>query len=231
MADLIEFDFSPEQFSGTARIFPLPNLVLFPHVIQPLHIFERRYCLMLEDALRSDQLVAMGLLEPGWENDYEGCPPIAPTLCLGRVVSVSQQPDGLYNILLAGLRRARLLRELPSENSFRRGEVELLDDLYRPGGADERARLRRHLLECYLHWLPQGKATVEHVEQLRVSQITLGALIDILAFTMPIDIKIKRELLEELDIDRRARRLIRFLTPQEDVYLSDANFPPPFSLN
>jgi len=86
-------------------------------------------------------------------------------------------------------------------------------------------------LECYLHWLPQGKATVEHVEQLRVSQITLGALIDILAFTMPIDIKIKRELLEELDIDRRARRLIRFLTPQEDVYLSDANFPPPFSLN
>ena len=70
--------FDADTFSGVARLFPLPNLVLYPHVMQPLHIFEDRYREMLEDALAGDRLIAMALLEPGWETDYESRPPIAP---------------------------------------------------------------------------------------------------------------------------------------------------------
>ena len=54
------------QFCGTARLFPLPNLVLFPSVIQPLHIFEPRYRQMMADALDGDRLLALVLLKPGW---------------------------------------------------------------------------------------------------------------------------------------------------------------------
>ena len=65
MADRRDVEQLPHDFSGTVRLFPLPNLVMFPHVVQPLHIFEPRYREMLEDALEHDRLLAMALLQPG----------------------------------------------------------------------------------------------------------------------------------------------------------------------
>ena len=64
----------PDDFDGLVRMFPLPNLVLFPHVIQALHIFEPRYCDLLTESLESDHLITMALLIPGWENHYKGKP-------------------------------------------------------------------------------------------------------------------------------------------------------------
>src|SRR5438132_9947498 len=63
-------------FNGLARLFPLPNLVLFPHVVQGLHIFEPRYRQLMTDALAADKLISVVLLKPGWEDDYEEKPPI-----------------------------------------------------------------------------------------------------------------------------------------------------------
>ena len=63
-------------FGGVARLFPLPNLVLFPHVVQGLHIFEPRYRQLMADALAADRLIALVLLKPGWEKDYDGRPAI-----------------------------------------------------------------------------------------------------------------------------------------------------------
>ena len=83
MSSFDDLSFAPQEFSGKVRLFPLPNLVLFPHVMQPLHIFEPRYRFLLEDALATDRLIAMALLAPGWENDYEGRPPLYPMACLG----------------------------------------------------------------------------------------------------------------------------------------------------
>ena len=54
--------------AGMARLFPLPNMVLFPHVVQPLHVFEPRYRQMTADALAGDRLIAVTLLQPGWED-------------------------------------------------------------------------------------------------------------------------------------------------------------------
>ena len=51
-------------------LFPLPNVVLFPGAVLPLHIFEERYKTMTADALAGKSLVAMALLRPGWEKDY-----------------------------------------------------------------------------------------------------------------------------------------------------------------
>src|SRR5262249_61215492 len=99
--------------AGPARLFPLPTLVLFPHVLQPLHIFEPRYRQMTADALAGDRLIAMALLRPGWEKDYEGRPPIYSVICVGRIVAEKRLPDGRFNILLRGVSRARVRRELP----------------------------------------------------------------------------------------------------------------------
>jgi Lon protease-like protein len=53
------------NFGGIARLFPLPHLVLFPQVVQGLHIFEPRYRQLMADVLADDQLMALVLLKPG----------------------------------------------------------------------------------------------------------------------------------------------------------------------
>src|ERR1700752_3118620 len=99
-----------EHFSGTARLFPLPNLVLFPSLLQALHIFEPRYRQMTADALAGDRLIAMVLLRPGWEADYDGRPPVHEVACLGRIAAEQRLPDGRFNLQLRGLSRARIVR-------------------------------------------------------------------------------------------------------------------------
>src|SRR5271170_3702492 len=148
------FLLQPEHFSGVARLFPLPNLVLFPHVLQPLHIFEPRYRALVEEAMAADRLIAMALLEPGWEPDYEGRPPVSGIACLGRITTARRLDDGRYNILLAGLKRVRLLRELPPKKLFREAQVELCDDFYPAGGAVQRPLAQRRLVEAFRRSLP-----------------------------------------------------------------------------
>src|SRR5881227_3891120 len=114
------------NFPGTARLFPLPNLVLFPHVVQPLHVFEPRYREMTADALAGDRLIALALLQPGWEADYEGRPAVHPIACLGRVVADQLLPDGRYNLLVRGLSRLRLLGEVPDDKPYRTARAELV---------------------------------------------------------------------------------------------------------
>src|SRR5206468_10763458 len=95
--------FALTHFAGRARLFPLPNMVLFPHVVQPLHVFEPRYRQMTADALAGDRLIALTLLQPGWEEEYEARPAVHPVACLGRVVADQLLPDGRYNLLVRGI--------------------------------------------------------------------------------------------------------------------------------
>src|SRR5262249_47808902 len=81
-------------FNGLARRFPLPNLVLFPHVVQGLHIFEPRYRQLMTDALATDRTISIVLLRPGWEEEYDEKPAIEPVACLGRIVWHEKMSDG-----------------------------------------------------------------------------------------------------------------------------------------
>ena len=95
----------------TLPVFPLPNVLLFPHVFLPLHIFEPRYSAMVDDALEGDRIIGMTLLKPDWESDYDVRPPIYPVGCAGLITSAQRHPDGRYNIVLRGLEKFRVLGE------------------------------------------------------------------------------------------------------------------------
>jgi ATP-dependent Lon protease len=229
------FLLQPEHFSGVARLFPLPNLVLFPHVLQPLHIFEPRYRALVEEAMAADRLIAMALLEPGWEPDYEGRPPLSGIACLGRITTAQRLDDGRYNILLAGLKRVRLLRELPPKKLFREAQVELFDDFYPSGAAVQRPLAQRRLVEAFRRSLPNMPEAHEQLDQLLAGDVCLGTLTDILAYTLDLDPAIKQRLLAEQNVDRRAALLLDQL---EQAGLSPAmaagrgkDFPPGFSSN
>ncbi|MBC8116516.1 MAG: LON peptidase substrate-binding domain-containing protein, partial [Candidatus Saccharimonas sp.] len=87
-------DAALEHFSGLAPLFPLPNVVLFPHGLLPLHIFESRYRQMTADALNGEQLIAMSLLQPGWEKTpNQLLPPIHSMVGLGQIVAHERLDD------------------------------------------------------------------------------------------------------------------------------------------
>src|SRR5580700_1949382 len=104
-----------EGFSCTARLFPLPNLVLFPHVVQPLHVFEPRYRQLTADALAGDRLIVMALLRPGWEPGDDGQPPLFSVACLGQIVAHKELEDERSILLLRGVSRVRILEEIPTD--------------------------------------------------------------------------------------------------------------------
>jgi hypothetical protein len=95
-------------------VFPLPNVVFFPKTTLPLHIFEPRYRQMVAHALDRDRLIAVALLKPGWEKDYQGAPDYYPVATLGRITEHEKLEDGRYNILLEGIERVHLLEDQPA---------------------------------------------------------------------------------------------------------------------
>jgi len=230
-----DLTFSPEEFSGRVRLFPLPKLVMFPHVIQPLHIFEPRYRQMLEDALAGDRMLAMALLASGWEHDYEGRPPVHPVACLGRVATHQRLEDGRYNLLFFGLRRVKLVRELALDKPYRTAEAHLLEDQYPAAAAGDRVALRRELLKVFRRALPALPQAQEPLDELLGSEVSLGALTDIVAYTLKLDLPFKQQLLSEPNVDRRARLLLgaleRDTKSAAPACSRSAKFPPEFSEN
>ena len=235
MASFDELSFAADSFSGHVRLFPLPNFVLFPHVMQPLHLFERRYRELFEDALQGDGLIAMALLEPGWENDYEGRPALYPMACLGRISAYFQLSDGTYNVLVLGLRRVKLVRELKPGACSARPRWQLCDDVYPVRPLARRRALQRNFREALQRFLPGHPAAQEQLDQLLDDNVPLGTLTDVLGYMLDLDVAQKHLLLHEVDVYRRAELLLAHLSPRTAGAIATPAlpcvFPPVFSTN
>jgi Lon protease-like protein len=186
-------------------LFPLPNVVLFPNVFLPLHIFEPRYREMVADALASDRMIGMVLLRPGWNRDYEGRPPIYPVGCSGLLTHNERLPDGRYHIVLRGIERFRIVEEdhaLP----YRRGVVEPLLDT--PLDASAKAAILRHRskLESML-----GSATSSAGDPRMPASMSDEDLVNALAQYLDLEPLEKQALLEKPCLRTRAESLVELL--------------------
>ena len=234
MSAFDDLSFSPEDFSGKVRLFPLPNLVLFPHVMQPLHIFEARYRDLLEDALAGDRLVAMAVLTAGWEKAYDGRPPLHPMACLGQITTHVRLDDGTYNVLLLGLQRVRLVREMQPVHRFREAQVELCNDRYEACPASRQKALRQQLHDRLIEVLPMLPEAQEQLDQLLGSGIALGALTDVISYMLDLDLAHKQSLLSEVDVYRRTELLLAHFAEamaKQAAGRTEVGFPPEFSMN
>src|SRR5712691_4695204 len=95
----------------TIPIFPLEDVMLFPGMSVPLHIYEPRYKAMVADALKGNRIIGLVLLRPGYEKDYERSPSVFQVGCAGVINEVEELPNGEYNIVLGALTKYRITRE------------------------------------------------------------------------------------------------------------------------
>lgn len=222
-------DFDAASFSGEVRVFPLPGVVLFPQVVVPLHIYEERYQELMQTALDGDRLIAMAMLKPGWEPDYEGRPPLETVACLGQITSHQQLADGSYNLMLAGVERIRLIEELEPPVAFRRYRAELLPSVEASANAANR-ELHERLVTVFKQMLPDGSPPGP-LQKLFEASTPLGLLADLAAHTLPLSNELKLQALAEVDDVRRAKALVLALESMAgEMELLDG-FPPSFSSN
>ena len=187
-------------------IFPLPDLALFPNTLLPLHIFEPRYRAMVTDALARDRRLAIVGLKPGYEGDYAGHPAVHEVAGLGRIVKCERMATGRFNLLLKGELRIRIERELPSDTLYRLVQsVELQDSGAErdsvPPLLDEVKRACRRILEMVRRATPEMEETL-------AAAAAPGVLCDQLASAVVPSPAARQALLEELDVERRLRRLL-----------------------
>jgi ATP-dependent Lon protease len=217
----------PPSFSGEVRLFPLPDLVMFPSNLLPLHIFESRYREMLEDAMQGDQLITMATLLRGFEHEHLSRPPIAPVVCIGQVAAHEKTDQGTYNLMLVGLRRARILYEIEPVRPYRRAKVQIIGDVS-SGAYQAGSELGERLAYRVLENLPAAQSLVDRFIQHKIS---LASLTDVVAFHMPLAIDLKLRLLAEADAMVRAKLLLANLAIANASTRGNRRYPPEFSVN
>jgi len=109
----------PKQIS----VFPLSNFIIFPNTSVPLNIFEPRYIEMVNDSMKNNRLI--GIVQP--KNQKENIPELYSVGCLGKITSFYESEDGRYLIVLNGINRFKILKEINNEKSYRECEVTFED--------------------------------------------------------------------------------------------------------
>ena len=201
------------NFGKPMPLFPLDAAALLPQQVLPLHIFEERYVQMVQHALDGSGQFAMAVFAgDDWRKNYHGRPPLRPAVCVGQIVQHEKLPDGKYNLLLQGVCRARIVRELPgdSERLYRVARLE-------PIGIDEAAEqklygVRERMTELLADGPLSGLAHAPAVlERIRDEDIPTSVILELASFALPTAREVRYTLLAEPDAGERAEIIEREL--------------------
>jgi len=187
-------------------IFPLGGALLFPRMHLPLHIFEPRYRALVSDAMARDRRI--GLIQPKIMRELKDgeVPPLYEIGCLGKIAHVEAMEDGRYNIVLEGLARFRLRRELEVTTPFRQIEAEIEDG----DPTDINLALsRRAALEYESRKFADAQGYA--VDWEAVTRLDDEALVNGIAQIAPFDAAAKQALLEAASLADRADLIVQLL--------------------
>jgi uncharacterized protein len=187
-------------------IFPLPNAVLFPRTLLPLHIFEERYKEMVREALEGDGRIVVALLRERPSARQPEEPPIHDIACLGRIHKFEKLDDGKYNILLLGIQRVRLVREV-RRVPYRLAEVEELEDTTPDEQSPDILNRRNHMAALFARY----RELIDPKVREKVPQLDFETLVNMVALTLNFPGNIKQYLLETGDVATRSDILMPVL--------------------
>lgn len=185
--------------SASLPLFPLPQVLLYPEAILPLHLFEPRYCQLISDMVQSGEArMVIAALRPGYEARYFEDPPVYDLAGVGRVLKCHRLPDGRWNIVLRGERRVKILGEVGSGRLYRRVRVMELTEA-RAEAAEETV-LRNSLWDALRVLLGTEICPPECMLP--------GYLADVLLLQLPLSFPERQALFAVVDPQERARRVL-----------------------
>ncbi len=188
-------------------LFPLPNVILFPDAILPLHIFEPRYKLMVEEAILGRKQIGMVLLKKGWEDKYFENPAIYEVGGVGEIVDQERLQDGRFNILLKGVSRFAVSK-IVQPKPYQQARVSLMEDRIEDVSESESEKTKKRLGEAaaaIMEYFVYNKMKLNRVPVEFAAP--LPTVVDTLSYFLAIDPYEKQPILEEIHVGRRAALL------------------------
>jgi len=204
---------------------------------------------MLEDALATDKLISMATLSPGWESNYQGAPAIEPLVCIGKIIRHQATDDGRHNILLQGIARARIAKEIEQVELFRVADAELIGDVEPSesnifASADCITQSIRRIFRCIAVCFG-GLPLASLIQHQTLSNTSANVLSYMIASLLPLPIEFQLTLLAETCPRKRIDLIDRWLLettgyspgdgdstpPSSEGDQNKNDFPPNFSLN
>ena len=191
-------------------IFPLSNVVLFPRVQTPLHLFEPRYRQLARDVLAGVSRIGMVTVPPAHASEMQGDPPIFPIGCCGRVTESQQLPDGRYNIVLLGEYRFQVAdeRARSGDRLYRVARVQRLEDAYPEGERDRVAHLRDRVSVQFAALVRQAQPDrAEAFDPELFADVDDATFVNALSNAFALPVEEKQNLLDADTIPERFERL------------------------
>ena len=197
-------------------LFPLTQVVLFPHALMPLHIFEPRYRALVKDCLATHKAFAIVLVTDPSAVDADGNPPIAGVAGAGLIVEHQGLPDGRSTLLLHGQARVSL-EELPFVPPYRRARATVLRELDVQVSASDRVALLASASAFSAEVQKQDSRFAFRLP----GHLPSGALADHCAHHLVVDTSVRQTLLGEIDPRERVRVVTTELALQHAALLRE----------
>ena len=187
-------------------VFPLSNLIIFPNTSIPLNIFESRYIEMVNDSMKSDRII--GIIQP--KKQKNGIPQLYNVGCAGKITSFNETEDGRYLIVISGISRFKILKEINNNKPYR--ECEISFDEYIEDTIENYNEIKFTDLELIfknLKTLFKKKGYSINWEELEKQ--SLDQTLNTLVMASPFSLEEKQALLETININKRKIELEKIL--------------------
>ena len=196
-----------EELPNKIPVFPLSNFIIFPEITVPLNIFEPRYINMVDDSMKNSRMI--GMIQPKKNSNTQN-PELFDIGCLGKITSFNETDDGRYLIVLNGLSRFKIQKEVQNNKLYREFEVSFND--YRNDINTKKEEIKFSDLELIfknLKSLFEKNGYSINWEELKKQ--SLNQTINTLAMASPFSIEEKQALLETENLSTRKKKLEEIL--------------------
>ena len=188
-------------------VFPLSNFIIFPNTSVPLNIFEPRYIEMVNDSMKTNRII--GMVQP--KNQKKNIPELYSVGCAGKITSFNETDDGGYLIVVNGICRFKILKEINNNKTYR--ECEISFDEYNEDTNEKNNEIKFTDLELIFKNLKsffKKKGYIINWKELEKQ--SLDQTINTLAMASPFSLQEKQVLLETININNRKIKLEKILS-------------------
>ena len=195
-----------ENLPKKISVFPLSNFIIFPNTSVPLNIFEPRYIKMIDDSMKNDRII--GMIQP--KKQKKNIPELYSVGCAGKITSFDESNDGRYLIVLSGISRFKILKEINNNKLYRECEVNF--DQYTEDIKKNNNEIKFSDLELIfknLKSLFKKKGYIINWKELEKQ--SLDQTINTLAMASPFSCEEKQILLEAINVTNRKIELEKIL--------------------
>ena len=188
-------------------VFPLSNFIIFPGTTVPLNIFEPKYIQMIDDCMKTNRMI--GMIQPKKTGDLKK-PDLYDIGCVGKITSFNETEDGRYLIILNGITRFKIIKEILSEKLYRICEINY--ESFRMDLSQEKQPLKFSNLEIIFKDLKNFFEKKGYsINWSEIKDKDLNYTINTLAMASPFSIEEKQTLLESVSINDRKLKLEKIL--------------------